>query len=55
MGLDDITAALSAQQAWRTTRAALAAERVQALLDAVDTYKALGGGWAYTAEHVRTP
>ena len=54
MGLDDITAALSAQQAWRTTRAALAAERVQALRDAISTYKALGGGWAYTAEHVRT-
>ncbi len=52
MGLDDITAALSAQQAWRTTRAALAAERVQAMRHAVETYKALGGGWAYTPEKV---
>ncbi len=49
MGLTDITAALSAEQAWRATRAALTAERVQALRQAVATYKALGGGWAYAA------
>ncbi|HEY5105673.1 MAG TPA: TolC family protein [Caulobacteraceae bacterium] len=49
MGLTDITTALSAEQAWRATRAALTAERVQALRQAVATYKALGGGWAYAA------
>jgi NodT family efflux transporter outer membrane factor (OMF) lipoprotein len=49
MGLDDVTAALSAEQAWRTTRSALTGERVQALRRAVQTYKALGGGWAFAA------
>jgi NodT family efflux transporter outer membrane factor (OMF) lipoprotein len=45
-GIDELTPALSAEQAWRTTRATLTAERVQALRRAVQTYKALGGGWA---------
>jgi NodT family efflux transporter outer membrane factor (OMF) lipoprotein len=48
MGLDDLTTALSAEQAWRATRSALTSERVQTLRRAVATYKALGGGWAYT-------
>jgi NodT family efflux transporter outer membrane factor (OMF) lipoprotein len=47
MGLDDLTSALSAEQAWRTTHSALTSERVQALRRAVAAYKALGGGWAY--------
>jgi NodT family efflux transporter outer membrane factor (OMF) lipoprotein len=50
MGLDDLTTALSAEQSWRATRSALTSERVQALRRAVQTYKALGGGWAYTAQ-----
>jgi NodT family efflux transporter outer membrane factor (OMF) lipoprotein len=45
MGLDDLTTALSAEQSWRADRSALTAERVQALRRAVQTYKALGGGW----------
>ena len=49
MGLDDLTTALTAEQAWRTTKSALTAERVQALRRAVQTYKALGGGWAFAA------
>jgi NodT family efflux transporter outer membrane factor (OMF) lipoprotein len=55
MGLDDLTTALSAEQAWRTTRAALTSERVQALQRAVTTYKALGGGWASQAVALKTP
>jgi multidrug efflux system outer membrane protein len=47
-GIDDLTAALSAETAWRGARSALTAERVQALRRAVQTYKALGGGWAFT-------
>jgi NodT family efflux transporter outer membrane factor (OMF) lipoprotein len=47
MGLDDLNTALSAEQAWRATHAALTSERVQALRRAVALYKALGGGWAY--------
>jgi outer membrane protein TolC len=47
MGLDDLTSALSAEQAWRSTRAALTSQRVQTLRGAVQTYKALGGGWAF--------
>ncbi len=50
MGLDDLTTALSAEQAWRATHAALTSERVQALQSAVAAYKALGGGWAYASQ-----
>lgn len=53
MGLDDITAALSAETAWRTTRSALTGAKVQALRGAVAAYKALGGGWAYTQTSAR--
>ena len=55
MGLDDLTTALSAEQSWRTTRAALTAQEVQALQRAVTTYKALGGGWAAQAATVKRP
>jgi NodT family efflux transporter outer membrane factor (OMF) lipoprotein len=55
MGLNDITAALSAEQAWRTTRSALTSARVAALRQAVTTYKALGGGWAYAVSDARNP
>ncbi|HEY1878616.1 MAG TPA: TolC family protein [Caulobacteraceae bacterium] len=53
MGLEDITATLSAEQSWRTTRTSLTAARVVALRQAVATYKALGGGWAYTNSNLR--
>jgi outer membrane protein, multidrug efflux system len=55
MGLDDLTTALTTEQAWRTTRSALTAEQVQALQRAVTTYKALGGGWAAAAATVKRP
>src|SRR5579872_6803429 len=57
VGVNDLTTALSAEQAWRSDRSALTAERVQALRRAVQTYKALGGGWAYetTTTAARTP
>ena len=48
-GLDDLTSTLSAERTWRVGRLALTSERVQALRRAVQTYKALGGGWAYAA------
>jgi len=48
-GVDDLTTALTAEQDWRTDRAALTAERVQALRRAVQVYNALGGGWGYGA------
>ncbi|HEY5071696.1 MAG TPA: TolC family protein [Caulobacteraceae bacterium] len=54
-GLDELTPALSAQQAWRTTRSALTGERVQALRRAVQTYKALGGGWAFATSAAAKP
>ncbi len=47
LGFDNLTTALTAETAWRATRAALTAERVQALRRTVAAYKALGGGWAY--------
>lgn len=52
-GLDDLQNALSAEQSWRSTRSALTAEQVQALRRTVQTYKALGGGWAYAAPSAR--
>jgi NodT family efflux transporter outer membrane factor (OMF) lipoprotein len=44
-GLDDLESTLSAERAWRTTRSALTSAQVQGLRRAVQTYKALGGGW----------
>jgi outer membrane protein, multidrug efflux system len=44
-GLDDLSTALSAEQAWRSVRSQLTGAQVQALRRAVQTYKALGGGW----------
>ncbi len=44
-GLDDLTATLTAEQSWRQIRYALTAERVLTFRRAVETYKALGGGW----------
>ena len=44
-GLDDLTTVLNAEQSWRAMRSALTAERVRTLRRAVQTYKALGGGW----------
>jgi outer membrane protein TolC len=46
-GIDDLTTALSAENTWRADRAALTSGRVQALRQAVQVYKALGGGWTY--------
>lgn len=47
-GLDDLQTALAAEQSWRSARAALTSEQVQAIRRAVQVYKALGGGWAST-------
>jgi multidrug efflux system outer membrane protein len=44
-GLTDLQTALSAEQAWRTTRSQLTAAQVQAFRRTVQAYKALGGGW----------
>ncbi len=48
-GLDDLTAMLSAEQAWRSVRSDLTAERTDTLRRAVRTYKALGGGWGFAS------
>ncbi len=45
MGIDDLQTTLSTEQSWRSVRAQLTAAQVQALRRAVQTYKALGGGW----------
>lgn len=44
-GLTDLTTALQAEQSWRSARTALTGAQTQALQRAVQTYKALGGGW----------
>jgi outer membrane protein TolC len=46
LGLIDLTTTLQAEQSWRLSRAALTDARTDALLHAVQTYKALGGGWS---------
>lgn len=46
MGLSDLTTALQAEQSWRGARTALTGAQTQALQRAVQTYKALGGGWS---------
>lgn len=44
-GLADLSTTLSAEQAWRATRAQLTSAQVQSLRRTVQAYKALGGGW----------
>lgn len=46
MGLTDLTTTLQAEQSWRAARTALTGAQTQALQRAVQTYKALGGGWS---------
>jgi NodT family efflux transporter outer membrane factor (OMF) lipoprotein len=46
LGLIDLTTTLQAEQSWRLSRTALTSARTDALLHAVQTYKALGGGWS---------
>ena len=57
LGIDDVTSVLSAEATWRTDRTLLTGQRVQALRRAVQTYKALGGGWDYetTQQASRAP
>jgi outer membrane protein TolC len=45
LGLIDLQTTLSAEQSWRSVRAQLASAQVQAVRQAVQAYKALGGGW----------
>ncbi|PHY20870.1 efflux transporter outer membrane subunit [Caulobacter sp. BP25] len=45
-GLTDLTTALQTEQSWRGARTALTGAQTQALQRAVQTYKALGGGWS---------
>ena len=44
-GLTDLQTTLGAEQSWRAARTQLTAAQVQGLRRAVQTYKALGGGW----------
>lgn len=48
-GLDDLTTTLTEEQSWRVIRLALTVRRVQTLRSAVQSYKALGGGWAFAS------
>jgi NodT family efflux transporter outer membrane factor (OMF) lipoprotein len=45
-GLNDLQTTLSAETAWRATRAELTSAQVEAVRQAVQAYKAIGGGWA---------
>ena len=49
-GVDDLTQALSAEQAWRATRSALTTAQADAQQRAVQAFKALGGGWTPTPD-----
>jgi len=45
-GLNDLQTTLSAEQSWRTTRSQLTSAQVQAVRQAVQAFKAIGGGWS---------
>jgi len=45
LGLIDLTTVIQAEQTWRQTRATYTASEIAALVDTVQTFKALGGGW----------
>lgn len=45
LGLTDLTTLVQAEQAWRQTRSTYTSATTSALVDAVSTFKALGGGW----------
>jgi len=45
-GLLDLTTLLDAQRSWMSARSALTGLKASALIDAVTTVKALGGGWS---------
>ncbi len=49
LGLTDQTSTLQSETSWRLARTALTAAKTQALQRAVQTYKALGGGWSPNA------
>lgn len=49
LGLTDLQTALSAEQSWRATRTQLTSAQVAAVRQAVQAYKAIGGGWAGAA------
>jgi NodT family efflux transporter outer membrane factor (OMF) lipoprotein len=44
-GLNDLQTTLSAEQSWRAVRTQLTSAQVEAVRQAVQAYKALGGGW----------
>ena len=50
-GLTDLQSALSAEQTWRATRTQLTSAQVGAVRQAVQAYKALGGGWSAGEVH----
>lgn len=47
-GYTDLQTALGAEQSWRAVRSQLTSAQVQALRRVVQSYKAMGGGWAAT-------
>ncbi len=55
-GVDDLTQALSAEQAWRATRTALTTAQADAQQRVIQVFKALGGGWdPMTDQQARAP
>jgi outer membrane protein TolC len=55
-GMDDLTQALSAEQAWRATRSALTTAQADAQQRVIQVFKALGGGWdPMTDQQARAP
>lgn len=48
-GLTDLTTLLQSEREWRATRSALTAAQASALIDTVDAFRALGGGWSPAA------
>jgi outer membrane protein, multidrug efflux system len=53
-GLGDLQTLLDAEAAWRATRSALTTARLDRLLQSVQTFKALGGGWSASTSPSRS-
>ncbi len=51
LGFADLQELLDAERAWRATRSALTAARLDALQRSVQVFQALGGGWNASAQN----
>ena len=54
-GIVDLTTLLTAERTWRSARTQVSQSQATTLADAVDVFRALGGGWSDSAATIRAP